>query len=184
MMGYVVISNRKVERQGLTPLAAVLGGLVAGAVGTVAMDLISYARYRRGGGDTRPLAWEFAAPEDWEKAPAPAKIGRRLVEALTQSELPAERVALTNNVVHWSYGILWGSLYGIVAGSARSPRLLYGLPFGTAVWLAGYAMLPLAKLYQPFWDYDARTLAGDLITHLAYGAATAGTFRLLTTANR
>jgi hypothetical protein len=180
----MLIANRQMKRQGPTPLGAVLRGLVAGAVGTAAMDLVWYARYRRGGGRASPLAWEFAAPENWETAPAPAKVGRRLVEALMQSELPAERAALTNNIVHWSYGLLWGSLYGIVAGSVRSPRLLYGLPFGTAVWLAGYAMLPLAKLYKPPWEYDAATLARDLSAHLAYGSAAAGAFRLLTDAGR
>ena len=33
-----------------TPLGAVGRGLAAGAVGTLAMDLLLYARYRRGGG--------------------------------------------------------------------------------------------------------------------------------------
>jgi hypothetical protein len=38
------------------------------------------------------------------------------------------------------------------------------------VWLSGYVILPLAKVYKPIWDYDARTLGNDLSAHLLYGA--------------
>jgi len=40
----------------ITPLAAVAGGLLAGAVGTVCLDTVQYLKYRRGGGTESPLA--------------------------------------------------------------------------------------------------------------------------------
>jgi len=40
-------------------------------------------------------------------------------------------------------------------------------------------VLPLAKVYKPIWQYDARTLAKDLSAHLAYGIGTAAAFRVL-----
>ena len=43
-----------------------------------------------------------------------------------------------------------------------------------------YIALPAAGLYQPIWEYDAKTLAWDLSDHLAYGAGTGTTFWLLT----
>jgi hypothetical protein len=48
------------------------------------------------------------------------------------------------------------------------------------VWGAGYVILPVAKLYKPIWEYDARTLADDLSAQLVYGLATAASFRLIT----
>jgi hypothetical protein len=36
----------------MTPLAAVAGGLLAGAVGTVCLDTVQYLRYRRTGTGT------------------------------------------------------------------------------------------------------------------------------------
>ena len=115
----------------MTPLGAVARGLAAGALGTVAMDVSLFARYRRGGGDGRFAPWEFSSGVgDWEQAPAPAQVGKRLVEGLFQLKLPPERAALVNNVTHWAYGMLGGAQYGIVAGSLRSPRIRYGLPFG------------------------------------------------------
>ncbi len=163
----------------ITPLAAVVAGLLAGVVGTVSLDTVQYLRYRRKGGDESPLAWEFAPVETWEKAPAPGQVAKRVVEGFTQRKLPDRWAWLTSTVMHWSYGSAWGALYGVLAGSARRPHALYGLPFGAAVWTTGYVVLPLGGLYKPIWEYDAKTLAEDLSGHLAYGAGTGAAFWVL-----
>jgi hypothetical protein len=176
---------RSAHRQTVTPLGAVARGLVAGAVGTAAMDALWFLRYRRGGGEARPTAWEFSADvSDWEQAPAPAQVGKRLVEGLFQRELPAQRAGLINNVTHWGYGMLAGLQYGVVVGSLRTPRILYGLPFGATVWAASYVILPAAKLYQPIWEYDRTTLGKDLTAHLTFGFGTAAAMQLLFDASR
>jgi hypothetical protein len=163
-----------------TPLGALARGMVAGMVGTAAMDLVQFARYKRGGGDDRLLAWEFSAGlKDWEQAPAPAQLGKRVVEGVFQRQLPSERAALVNNLTHWGYGIAWGGLFGLVAGLLRSPKVRHGLVLGTTVWMSSYVVLPLAKLYRPIWEYDARVLARDLGDHLVYGVSAAGAERLL-----
>ena len=41
----------------LTPLGAVVAGLLAGAVGTVFLDTVAYLKHRRAGGTDSPLAW-------------------------------------------------------------------------------------------------------------------------------
>ena len=164
----------------LTPIGAVIRGLVAGAVGTAAMDAFLFARYRRGGGKSGAEEWEFSAGlSSWDQAPAPAQVGKRLVEGLFDIKLPASRVPLVNNVTHWAFGIFGGAQYGLVAGSLPTPRIRYGLPFGATVWASGYVVLPAAKLYEPIWKYDAKTLANDLSAHLVYGLATATALRVL-----
>jgi Protein of unknown function (DUF1440) len=164
----------------VTPLGAVVRGLVAGAIGTAAFDAFLYARYRRGGGNSPFADWELSSGmTSWDDAPAPAHVGKRLVEGLFQTELPATRAPLVNNVTHWAYGIVNGAQYAVVAGSLPDPRIRYGLPFGAAVWGSGYVILPAAKLYDPIWKYDLKTLASDLSAHLVYGLATATGMRLL-----
>jgi hypothetical protein len=70
------------------------------------MDLVHFVRYRRGGGNDRLLAWEFSVGlKDWEQAPVPAQLGRRVVEGVFQRQLPPQRAALVNNLMHWGYGI-------------------------------------------------------------------------------
>jgi len=168
----------------LTPLGAVSRGLIAGAVGTVAMDALWFVRYRRGGGDSDFAEWEFTSGLcSWDQAPAPAQVGKRLVEGLFQRELPPQRAALVNNITHWAYGMIGGAQYGLVAGSLRRQRILFGLPFGASVWAAGYAILPAAKLYKPIWEYDAKTLAKDLSAHLVYGLGTASALEVLSASN-
>ncbi len=164
----------------LTPIGAVARGLLAGAVGTAAMDTLLFARYRRGGGASSAAEWEFSEGlTSWEDAPAPAQVGKRLTEGLFKVELPASDVPLVNNVTHWGYGMLAGAQYGLIAGSLDKQRVSYGLPFGASVWAAGYVVLPAAMLYKPIWEYDLKTLAKDLSAHLVYGLATAATMRLL-----
>ncbi len=164
-----------------TPPGVLLRGLAAGAVGTTAMDLLWFYRYKRGGGGDGFLDWEFSRGlARWEDAGPPAQIGKRLFEALSQRQLADERAGLVNDVMHWSYGLLWAAQYGIVASSLPArPGARAGVAFGALVWASDYVVLPLAKVYEPIWEYDAKTLADDLSAHLLYGVVTATTFRLL-----
>jgi len=172
--------KRRKSRAHITPVGAVGRGLIAGTLGTAAMDALLFSRYRRGNGEDDFLAWEFSSGlRSWEDAPAPAQIGKRLVEGIFQIELPPERARLVNNVTHWGYGIMGGQKYGVVAGSLAAPRIVYGLPFGATIWASSYVVLPLAHLYKPIWKYDLETLTGDLSAHLVYGLTTALAFDLL-----
>jgi hypothetical protein len=169
-----------ISKHRMTPLAAIAGGLLAGAIGTVSMDTVRYVKYRRGGGHDSALAWEFGPVDSWEQAPDPGQVTKRLIEGFTQREIPDRWAWLTSTLTHWAYGSAAGALYGVLAGSMRRPHALYGLPFGATVWVSGYVVLPEAGLYKPIWDYDAKTLASDLSAHLAYGAGTGAAFWLFT----
>ena len=93
-------------------------GAVAGAVGTAAMDLLWYVRYRRGGGDTDFVDWETSAGlNSWDNAPAPARFGKLISERTLHRELPAEQARLTSNDVHWATGVGWGAVFGLVSGT-------------------------------------------------------------------
>jgi hypothetical protein len=164
----------------MRPLGAVFRGAVAGALGTLAMDILWFARFRRRGGTASFAEWELSSGlRGWDEAPAPARVGKRLFEAFFQRELPPERAPLASDVTHWGFGLFGGVQYGIVVGSLRTQRIIYGLPFGAGVWASGYAVLPAAGVYKPIWEYDRKTLADDLSAHLVYGLATALAFRLL-----
>jgi len=170
----------RTREHSLTPLAAVAAGLLAGAVGTVCLDAVQYLKYRRAGGTESPRDWEFAPVDSWETAPVPGQAARRVIEGFTQRKLPDRAGWLTSTIAHWAYGSGAGAIYGILAGSARRPHPAYGLPFGAAVFANDYIALPVAGLYQPIWEYDAKALAWDLSAHLAFGAGTGTTFWLLT----
>lgn len=91
----------------VTPVGAVVRGLVAAAAGTLTMNLVLFARYQRGGRETGFRDWELSAEvETWDQAPAPAQVAKLLVEGLFRNELPDRRVSLVNNITHWGCGIL------------------------------------------------------------------------------
>jgi hypothetical protein len=152
-------------------------GIAASALGTLSMDLFLYRRYRREGCESPFGDWESSAGlAAWEDAPAPAKVGKRMIEAITRRELSPKYARLVNNATHWGYGMSAGAPFGLLAAS---PKLRYGPPFGASVWASGYVTLPLLGVYKPIWKYDLTTLAKDLSAHLVYGTATAAAFRVL-----
>jgi hypothetical protein len=156
---------------------ATSGGLAAGVIGTLAMDLLLYARYKRGGGAGGFLAWESASGlSSWDDASAPARVGKLLFETFTHRELPATRARLTTNLMHWGYGVQWGALFGLAIGCSERVRPWHGPLLGGLVWLASYAVLPIGGFYKPIWKYDLETLWADLRAHLVYGVGVAATF--------
>ncbi len=160
-------------------------GLLAGAVGTAAMDLVLYARYRRQGGTAGIWRWEFASDiSSWEDASAPGQLGRKVMHRAIGHEPPDEWARATTNIVHWATGVGWGGQYGAVATAAPVHPWVRAVAFGPAVWLFGYVVLPLAKVYKPIWAYDARTLRDDLSAHLVYGTVAAAVFATLTKRGR
>jgi hypothetical protein len=155
-------------------------GLVAGAVGTLVMDLVWFGRYKRAGGTGHFFNWEFAVGLDsWDAASAPAKVGRLLYETATRQDLPATRAALTTNIMHWAYGSQWGVVFATAIGASRYVRPWHGPLLGALVWLASYAVLPIAGFYKPIWSYDPKTLWQDLSAHLAYGSATVAAYWII-----
>ena len=89
-------------KYGITPLAAVVGGLLAGAVGTACLDAVNYVKYRRTGGKDSPLAWEFPKVDSWDQAPDPGQVGKRVIEGFTQREVPDGWAGPVCTVLQWS----------------------------------------------------------------------------------
>ena len=86
----------------ITPLGALGRGVVAATAGTIAMDMLMYRRYRGDGGAQSVLDWETSAGlGGWDGAPAPALVGKRVVEGLFQVTLDPRWARLTSNVMHW-----------------------------------------------------------------------------------
>lgn len=172
--------GRRSSRPAITPVGSIARGAAAGVVGTLAFDLWLYLQYRLGHGTEEFADWELSADvTGWDEAPAPAQVGRRLIDGLYETQLPDTRARLVNNVAHWAYSLAGATAYGVIAGSLRHPRTAHGLSFGAAMWLSGYLILPPMHLYKRITEYDAQTLGKDLAAHLVYGTTTAAVFGLL-----
>jgi hypothetical protein len=165
---------------GASARRSIVRGIAASALGTLAMDGLLYARYRRGGGNAAFGAWESSeGVASWDDAPAPALVAKDALEGVLRREVPARYARALNNITHWGFGLATGAAYGLLAGSRRPPRAWVGIPFGAAVWAGGSVVLPQLGVYRPIGEYDLRTLAKDLSAHLVFGTVTAGAYSLL-----
>ena len=82
-MGRQGFRDHRAGRASLSPVGAIARGAAAGVVGTLAFDLWLYLQYRRGGGTEPFRDWEWSADvTGWDGAPAPAQVGRRIVDPL------------------------------------------------------------------------------------------------------
>lgn len=145
-------------------------GAIAGLVGTLAMDLLWWARHRRDGGTDTFMAWEFASgTTSFEEASAPGQVGQRMAGMLGV-DLPDEAAALTTNVVHWLTGLGYGVAHGMV--NDGSHPLLGGIATGVGAFANSYATLGALGIYEPIWDYEPDVLGQDFSAHLVFGAAT------------
>lgn len=161
---------------GLTSIAGrPAAGAIGGAAGTLAMDLVWYARYRRGGGTQGFIDWETAAgTTSYEDASAPGQVGRKLIVAVLGKEPPASSARAMTNVVHWATGVQWGVAY---AAALPVVRRLGTLPGGVGLaavaFGASYVVLPALGVYKPIWEYDRDVIVKDATAHTAYGLTAA-----------
>ena len=158
-------------------LRRLVAGMAAGAVGTLAMDLVWYRRYRKSGGEDGFADWEFAtSTRSFDEAPAPGKAGKAIAD-VTGVSLPAEAAGVTTNVMHWLTGVGYGVAHGLL--QHRRSVLVGGLVTGAGAIANSYVTLGALGIYRPVWEYDRETLLKDLSAHLAFGLATSLAYRVL-----
>lgn len=150
-------------------LARLVGGAVAGLIGTYAMDRLWYRRYREAGGEDSFMEWEISTADSFEEASAPAQVGKMVADAIGV-ELPDSAAGVTTNVVHWATGAGWGALAAAlrVVPGMRGARA--GIAAGVAAFATSYVVLPRLGVYDEIWDYDSETIWNDLSAHLVFGA--------------
>jgi hypothetical protein len=142
----------------------------------------AWSRYRNSGGTEALPRWEFAEDvTSWDGASAPGQLAHKVLRGVSGREPPEQWARPTTNLVHWATGIAWGVQYGVLAATTPRHPLARALALGPIVWLSGYIVLPLAKVYRPIWEYDAQTLGKDLTAHLLYGAVVTAVFAAITT---
>jgi hypothetical protein len=157
---------------------AAFAGAIAGAAGTLAMDLLWFRRSRRGGETASLWDWETAkGTTQFSGASAPAQIAQR-VASLAGHPLPDRTARTATNAVHWTMGIGWGAAYGVsshlVAPGAR-PAVAAG--FAPTVLAVSYITLGALGVYRPIWEYPVAELGEDLGAHALYGATTAAVYQ-------
>ena len=156
----------------MSAFAPLRRAVIAGAVGTIAMDALWYQRYRRAGGSDSFIGWEFGSPAStFSEAGVPAQVGEAIASRF-DVVLPESSARLTNNVVHWATGLGWGIAHSVVRTMTPMATLASGVAIGAGAFGTSYAVLPRMGIYKRLSEYDGETLWKDLSAHLVFGAAT------------
>ncbi len=134
-------------------LSTIARGILAGAVGTAAMTAHQTILQRLARENEQPQEAEPSTNQSekdpWETAPAPAQVGKRLIEGVVRRRVPAEAIPALTQAMHWSYGSAWGSAFAITRESVRGRASLLGPLFGLGVWAASYVQLVPLGIYDP-----------------------------------
>lgn len=135
-------------------------GLLAGALGTVAMTVSSTAEMKlsgRGGSST---------PED----------AAGTVLGVSPTDQAGEQ--RFGSLVHWGYGTAWGAVRGLLgAAGLRGPAA--AAAHLAAVWGGEQVVLPATGAGSPTPRYGAAATATDALHHAVYAIATSVTYEWL-----
>lgn len=160
-------------------IISALAGTIAGAIGTLCMDLVWYRRYRAAGGEQPFAPWETSeGTTRYEDAAAPARTAKAFAD-LVGVDLPDSSARSANNAVHWLTGLMWGETHGLVAGTLKKTNPLLGVATAVVAWATSYAVLPRIGVYEKMSEYEPQVLWKDLSAHLVYGSVLGMVFWLL-----
>ena len=142
-------------------LEAVGLGLVAGAVGTVALTLAEKAEMALTGR---------------EASTVPGQVGARL--AGRNPDANRELVERLNGPVHWSHGISMGAVRGLLDPAGLGP-LAATLVFYPLVWGGDTALYRALGIADVPWRWERADLLRDLYGKGVLAFATSGAYILL-----
>lgn len=154
----------------ITPLGALVRGLVAGALGSAAQNV--FFRATKGLAPSSEAA-SFEPPEPEQRDEQPTQtVARRFAEGLMQRELPISKER-AGQLVHYAFGAGWGALYGLAASSAPALATPAGAAgYGVFVWAASDDLiLPAFRLSAGPRAYPLANHAYAIAAHLVYGGA-------------
>lgn len=163
----------------ISPLRALISGLVAGAAGSAVQSLFFRATARIA--PPQPES-AFAPPEPEQEGELPtATVARRFVEGFMAGELDDDAKHRSANLVHFAYGSLWGGLYGIIGETFPAVRSPLGmLAYGSAVYgLSDDVILPAFKLSAWPGAYPVKSHLYWWAAHVAYGAGLWGSYEAM-----
>lgn len=152
-------------------LKGALYGAVAGAVASGVMDAYwGLARYIPG---SRPEQKpKGPKSQQIKQEPSTQIVADKISEAITGHDVPKRAKPPAGVAVHYFFGSLTGSLYGLLASRLPGVGLLTGIMYGVGVWLFGDELTlrllniaPKASKVPPSQHLQA------LGAHLVYGSS-------------
>jgi len=135
-------------------------GLLAGAIGTVAMTISSSTEAKLRGR---------------EGSTAPADAAGKVLGVQPRNPAGKQRFS---TAVHWAYGTSWGAVRGLLHSAGIDGPSATGAHFA-AIWGSAQVMLPSLDVAPPLWESPPEEIAIDAFHHAVYVIATGVAFTAL-----
>src|SRR6185369_4814866 len=114
-----------------------------------------------------------------EEEPATVKAADAISRELFDHKLTKAERRVAGPVMHYSFAVNTGMMYGALAELTPLTTVGFGLPFGAAVWaIADETVVPLFGLSKPPTEYPLSNHLYSLASHFVYGASTEAARRL------
>jgi len=138
----------------MRPAKGVVAGLVAGIIATGVKTV-----------------WEMAFPVRDKSTPSPPLIlADRALQAAGKGGLSEQHKPLAEGVIHWTFGVLTGVTYGVVAAQYPQATAGHGLLFGLVLYSLTHATVLPALDTEPWFFNNRPGFALDEFTgHLVFG---------------
>jgi len=117
--------------------------------------------------------WEKGFPVREPSTDSPPLIlANRALQAAGQGSLSEQQKPPVEGVIHWTFGILIGVAYGVLAEKYPQATVGYGLLFGVALYSITHAtVLPALDTETWFFDNQPAYAVSEFTGHLAFGVA-------------
>lgn len=165
---------RMAEESSVTQEA--LKGAIAGAIGTVVMDMFTWNMYRRESEQAHRKEKRAQVDGKWVAHVAAQRLAHRMGMRPSPRKLYA-----AGKAIHFMLGIGPGALYALLR--RRNPKVAtgHGALFGLGLFvLADELLSPIAGLASGPLAYPWQAHARGLVGHLALGVATEAALNMLT----
>jgi hypothetical protein len=153
-------------------LSAAVKGAVAGLAATTLVTV---------GTQYGPKLMQKAGllPEQGSSEEPTEKLAENIAEGAFDTELPETAKTAAGQAIHWGYGTLWGSLYGLAQHELQLPPPLAGALFGGLVGGVASTVVPAMNLTPPPTEQPVAMTAFMSGLHLAYGETVAVVYDML-----
>lgn len=153
-----------------------LRGAIAGAAGTIALDLVTYGDMliRGRGASSVPAQMAGVLAEQLEVTP---------LATGTQGEVADNRRQAAGAMLGYTTGVSIGVLYGVLNSTSRGTIPLTGGVVGLGAMAASDLPIALTGVSDPA-TWSTTDWLSDLIPHLVYGLVTAAVFDALQGSSR
>ena len=173
------------------PLKGILAGALAGLVGGFVMNQFQNLWSKLSEDPTRsehahpprqhvaPHNVQGEKQSQKEEEPATVQAADAISRELFDHKLTKDERRIAGPVMHYSFAVNTGMMYGALAELTPAATVGFGMPFGAAVWaIADETMVPLFGLSKPPAEYPLSNHLYSLTSHLVYGASTEAARRL------